>query len=74
MAVKGARSWCVALARAKPLDGHGSGGYAASAAQHSTRIEQHSSAPAIESGFGMHRAAQCWMMLLFLAPKPNSGM
>ena len=70
MAVKGARSWCVALARAKPLDGHRSGGYAASAAQHSTRIEQHSSAPAIESGFGIHRAAQRWIMLLFLAPSP----
>ena len=24
----------------------------------------------MESGFGMHRAAQCWMMLLFLAPQP----
>jgi hypothetical protein len=34
------------------------------------RIEQHSSAPAIESGFGMHRAARCWIMLFFLASSP----
>jgi hypothetical protein len=38
---------------------------------HSTaanRIEPHSSAPLAGAALGMHRAAQCWIMLLFLAP------
>ena len=66
MAVKGARSWCVALARAKPLDGQRSGGTRPQPPA-LDRKEQHPSAPSIESGLGMHRAAQRWTMLLFLA-------
>jgi hypothetical protein len=70
MAVKGARFLRVHRSEAETLDGCRSEGYTASARPALDRIEQHSSAPAIESGFGMHRAAQRWIMLLFLALKP----
>jgi len=70
MAVKGARFLRVHRSEAETLDGCRSEGYTASARPALDRIEQHSSAPAIESGFGMHRAARCWIMLFFLASSP----